>query len=289
MKEEAKVAGLVHCSGTPDFLVRLIEYPRELWQPIHTHDRGSVTLVLAGAIEEKSSGRTEFALPFSLIIKKPRLPHTDRFGPSGCTTLQINLPEEFDLGDCDLQSDAVVWHNEGGRTIGPILRLLSYMKAGVAVSSHDISFALYEALEALPSRSIDSHMPPLWVLEVKDLIDSSDPMRPLSMARLKEQVGIHPVHLTRQFKRHFGVTVREYMQYRRVRAAAGYVAESCLSLTEVAHSCGFADQAHFCRAFRSIAKLNASDYRALTRAEPSLKVANLQFAGPSDPSFLRRV
>lgn len=284
---EARVTGAVHCPELA-FQVRLIQYPGNLWQPTHTHECGSVTLVLAGAIEEESCGRTELALPFSLIIKKPALPHADRFGEMGCTTLQIKLPQEFELGDCDLRLDTVVWHNDGGGAIQPLLRLLNYSRSGVAIGSHEIGFIVYEVFEALSGRCNSAQAPPRWLGGVKDLIDISDPLRPLSMARLTAQVRIHPVHLTRQFKRHFGVTVREYMQYRRVRAAAVYVAGSCLSLTEVAHKCGFVDQAHFCRAFRSVAKLTASDYRILTNKAQFAniaKVANLQAIGPSDLSF----
>jgi AraC family transcriptional regulator len=127
---------------------------------------------------------------------------------------------------------------------------------------------------------------PPWLSGIKDLIDGSDPMHPLSLARLQKQAEIHPVHLTRQFKRHFGCTVREYMQYRRVRAAVSFVAESSLTLTEVAHRCGFADQAHFCRAFRGVAKCTARDYRKLTKLVGTLKVENVQVVNPPNPSSL---
>lgn len=281
MKRIARVIGKLDCTQVPEFRVRLIEYPGRMWQPTHTHEQGSVTLVLSGAIEEERQGTTHVAMPFSLIVKKPGVPHSDRFGPNGCKTLQISLPVDFDLSECDVEADPVIWHSDGGISIAPMLHILRCIRTGSRLSSSDVAFNIYEALEALPTASRDGAPAPPWLGRVREMIDSSDPLRPLPLAKLHELVRVHPVHLTRQFKRHFGCAIREYMQYRRIRAAASLVAEGSLSLTEVAHQCAFADQAHFCRTFRSIAKLTAGDYRRLTKSLGHLNVANVQLGTPS--------
>jgi len=255
-----------------------------MWQPTHTHEQGSVTLVLSGAIEETRQGRTRVAMPFSLIVKRPGVPHSDRFGPKGCKTLQITLPVEFDLSECDVDTDSI-WHGDGGLSIAPILEILRCIKRGLELSPSDVAFNINEALGALPATSRNTSPAPTWLARVREMIDSSDPLKPVPLSKLHKLVRIHPVHLTRQFKRQFGCTIREYMQYRRIRAAASLVAEGSLSLTEVAYQCAFADQAHFCRAFRSIAKLTARDYRRLTESQGHLNVANVQLCSPSKTSF----
>ncbi|MGA2811325.1 MAG: helix-turn-helix transcriptional regulator [Candidatus Acidiferrum sp.] len=283
-KRTARIIGELDCSELPDFRVRLIEYPKGMWQPTHTHEQGSVTLVLSGVIEEERHSRIHVAMPFSLIVKRPGMPHSDRFGPKGCKTLQISLPFEFELAECDVKTDSVIWHNDGGTSIAPMLDILRRIRMGSGLSSSDVAFCIYEALDALPATSRNSPAP-VWLGRVREMIDSADPLRPIPLARLHESVRIHPVHLTRQFKRHFGCTIREYMQYRRIRTAASLVAEGSMSLTEVAHQCAFADQAHFCRAFRSVAKLTARDYRTLTKSLGHLNVANVQLSSPSKTSF----
>jgi AraC family transcriptional regulator len=284
-KRTASITRKLDCSEVPGFGVRLIEYPKGMWQPTHTHDRGSVTLVLSGAIEEERHSRTHVAMPFSLIVKRPRVPHSDRFGPKGCKTLQISLPFEFELAQCDVETHPVIWHQDGGASIAPMLNILRCIRVGSDLSSSDVAFYIYEVLDALPNTSRDRNCAPAWLGRVREMIDSSDPRKTVSMARLHELVRIHPVHLTRQFKRHFGCTIRDYMQYRRIRAAAALVADGSLSLTEVAHQCAFADQAHFCRSFRSLAKLTARDYRTLTKSLGHLNVANVQLDSPSKTSF----
>jgi AraC family transcriptional regulator len=282
VNEHAKVTGSLECPEAPDFRVRLIEYPKDLWQSIHTHEQPSVTLVLSGAIEEQRGRGTEFALPFSLIVKAAGIPHSDRFGPMGCKTLQINLPREFDLNECEVETSRGIWHNDGGSSIRPLLGLVKCAQRSSGLSASDIAFSLYEALDAIPNKACSLRPVPNWIAKVKHLIDDSDPLRPLSMATLQRQVEIHPVHLTRQFKRQFGCTIREYMQYRRIRAAATLVAQSSMSLTEVAYRCAFADQAHFCRAFRAVVRLTARDYRKLTEAVGSLQVEKIPVSSDAD-------
>jgi len=263
--------------AAPGFCVRVIEYAARMWQPVHTHDQASVTLVLTGAIEEERKIQTDYAAPFSVIVKAPRIPHSNRFGPNGCKTLQITLPLGFDIRECGIEAQPVIWHNNGGTSIGALLRLLKCTTQASLFSESHVSLCLYEALEALPNKVQNRGVARSWLVRTKDLIDSSDPLHPFSMAQLQKCAGVHPVYLTRQFKRHFGCAVREYMQFRRIRAAASLMAESSLTLTEVAHRCEFADQAHFCRAFRNVAHLTARDYRRLTKTVRARKVANVQY------------
>jgi AraC family transcriptional regulator len=270
------VSATLDCVEASGFRVRIVEYPNNMWQPVHTHEAASVTLVLRGVIAEERNRLTEHALPFSVIVKSAGVPHSNRFGPRGCKTLQIYLPRDFDVRECDIDTRRVIWHNNGGTSIIPLLRLLKCTDAASESSASDVAHCLYETLEALPNKARTLGIAPAWLVRIKDLIDNSDPLHPWSMARLQKYAEVHPVHLTRQFRRHFGCTVREYMQYRRVRASASFVAESSLTLTEVAHRCAFADQAHFCRAFRKVTNVTARDYRRLTRSIGMLKVENVQ-------------
>jgi AraC family transcriptional regulator len=276
MSASAHTIASLDRAGLHDVEVRMIQYPSGTWQPTHTHHRPSVTLVLSGTIEEVRNHTSQIAMPLSLIVKKAGVPHADRFGPNGATTLQISLPATFDLDECGVDTRQVVWHTDGGRPIDPILKLVKCLLQRPTMSVSDVTYSLYQALGALPSRDRIGSEPPMWLLNLKTFIDASDPTQPLPMNELHEHAAIHPVHITRQFSRHFGCTVRDYMQYRRIRAAVTMITESSASLTQIAYQCAFADQAHFCRAFRSIAGLTARDYRKLTKMIDELNVENVQ-------------
>ena len=70
--KKAEIA--LDCAHAPGYALRVLEYPRDLRQPVHTHDRASVTLVLRGAIEETRGHLTDYPQPFSVISKAARIP-----------------------------------------------------------------------------------------------------------------------------------------------------------------------------------------------------------------------
>lgn len=72
---------------------------------------------------------------------------------------------------------------------------------------------------------------------------------------------MHPVHLTRTFRRFFGCTPGEYLRERRLEKAASLLAGSRLPLSEVALESGFADQSHLAKAFKRAYGVTPSEYR----------------------------
>ncbi|HXK39796.1 MAG TPA: helix-turn-helix transcriptional regulator [Candidatus Paceibacterota bacterium] len=66
------------------------------------------------------------------------------------------------------------------------------------------------------------------------------------MARLS------PCHFSRVFRESFGCSPHGYISRRRVEHAQGLMLSGDAPLSQIALDCGFADQAHFSRTFRSI-------------------------------------
>jgi len=83
------------------------------------------------------------------------------------------------------------------------------------------------------------------VLETIDAnLDGTVPLTALAM-----ECGLSVRHFARAFKESFGLPPHRYLLQRRVDAARGLLLDSKLSLTEIALTCGFADQSHFTRVF----------------------------------------
>jgi AraC-like DNA-binding protein len=74
-------------------------------------------------------------------------------------------------------------------------------------------------------------------------------------------------HFSRAFKATFGTTVLDYIHRRRVERAQQLMLVSEQSLVEIALSCGFADQAHYCRIFRTIVGLSPNAWRRQNMVE----------------------
>jgi AraC family transcriptional regulator len=105
---------------------------------------------------------------------------------------------------------------------------------------------------------------PPWLLRVKELLHD----RAIEAPRLSEiaaAVGVHPGHLSREFRRFFGVVPGEYVRQLRIDLAARKLVESDAPIAEIALATGFADQAHFARVFRRATGHSPREHRQRSR------------------------
>jgi AraC family transcriptional regulator len=91
---------------------------------------------------------------------------------------------------------------------------------------------------------------PSWLAAVRESLHDRF-AEPLRVASLAEAAGVHPVHLARAFRRHFGAAPGEYLRRVRLEWARDQVVRGTLSLARIALEAGFADQSHLTRAFRA--------------------------------------
>ena len=103
---------------------------------------------------------------------------------------------------------------------------------------------------------------PRWVGKLKEIIREQRSAK-FSLEGLSEELDIHPVYLSREFPKYFHCSFGEYIRRTRIKEAAELLTDSKLSLTEIAHQCGFADQSHFTRLFKKMHNLTPSRYRKI--------------------------
>ena len=89
---------------------------------------------------------------------------------------------------------------------------------------------------------------PPWVDRLKEIIHD-DPMQ-VTLKSLSDDLGIHPVHLSRSVPKYLDTTLGDYIRRSKLRQSFHLLIDSKHSLTEIAHLCGFADQSHFTRSFK---------------------------------------
>jgi AraC family transcriptional regulator len=88
---------------------------------------------------------------------------------------------------------------------------------------------------------------------------------PMDLAAIAAEVDIHPVHMARVFRRHFGCSPGTYLRRLRVRQACRLLTETDRPLAHVALDLGYADQSHFTRTFKRSLGVPPGEYRRLTR------------------------
>jgi AraC family transcriptional regulator len=111
-------------------------------------------------------------------------------------------------------------------------------------------------------------MPPVprWLRVAREFAEANF-LRNLSLAEIAGAAGVHRVHLAREFRRYFSVTVGEFLRHRRVEHACRLVSTTNDPLADVAIACGFSDQSHFCATFRRQVGLTPGRFREMAQSQ----------------------
>jgi AraC family transcriptional regulator len=214
--------------------------------PAHAHDDAGVSVVLDGAVVEEAHHTSVTARAGWAVVKPAGTVHANRFGPTGATLLAL-VPR---VGADDTLPACWSWIDRA-TVLQSALRLLrSPHEQGAALDAD----ALTELVASLAEER-DGRTDAAWLRRVKRTLD--DPAEtPPSVAALAADAAVHPVYLARRFRARFGVSIRQYRQIVQVRRAIQLVVGSRRPLSEIAHSCGFADHSHMCRSFQIVARVN---------------------------------
>jgi AraC family transcriptional regulator len=91
---------------------------------------------------------------------------------------------------------------------------------------------------------------PMWVEKLKELLHDEWHSN-FDLSYLSVVLGVHPVTISKWFPYYFNVTLSEYLRLIKLDKAIFMLKNTRLSLTEIAYTCGFADQGHFTRTFKA--------------------------------------
>jgi AraC family transcriptional regulator len=98
------------------------------------------------------------------------------------------------------------------------------------------------------------------ILRVRAYIDSNL-HRTIHIRDLSEVARRSPAHFSRKFKLAVGESPHAYVVRRRLERACHLMMTSAVSLSEIALSVGFSDQAHLCRLFRQAFGQSPANWR----------------------------
>jgi AraC family transcriptional regulator len=229
---------------------------------MHTHDAACVTVVMAGQFSERLLRRERVCTRGSVLAKPPLEPHDDVFGRAGSRQLIVEVPPCALAGVADGGSpwDTIVHGRAAAAEVlaWGIVREMTLADPASGLSIEGLALELLAEVWRLregPRRS-----PPGWLLQVRDLLND-EIHGSITVARVAAAVGVHPTHLARVFRAHFGETVGEYVRRLRVEWAKTQLMTTRDSLASIALQAGFTDQAHFTRWFKRLTGVTPKRYR----------------------------
>jgi AraC family transcriptional regulator len=236
--------------------------PRKL--PAHSHELPFFALLLDGHYGERYGRReTQFG-PFTIMFRPAGIPHQDEIGPRGVRFFEIELRPSWQkrLAECSATLDTASEDTAGGPLLWLGMKLFREIEFFSAPDDLTVESLLAEILSvaARTPRPESRHIPS-WLSRVLDKVKTEHSRR-LTLSELAREAGVHPVHLSRVFRRCVGEGIGDYVHRLRVRAACEQMLAPETSLAELSFNTGFADQSHFTRSFRRITGMTPAAFRS---------------------------
>jgi AraC family transcriptional regulator len=235
--------------------------------PWHHHETPTICYVLQGAFSEMWHGGSIACTSSTLKITPAGERHWNRFSQGDVRGLLIE-PDDALVGAIRPYS-AVLDERvsfQGGLVSGMARRVYDEMRRMDAAAPLAIEGLLLELVaSASRMRQHENARRPRWLEDARDRIHADLTDRP-TLTGLARSVGVHPVTLARAFRRVFGCTVGEYVRRLRIERAARQLADTDLSLAEIALIEGFSDQSHFSNLFRRHTGLSPFQFRRAIRS-----------------------
>ncbi|MGF0115025.1 AraC family transcriptional regulator [Promicromonospora sp. Marseille-Q5078] len=220
--------------------------------PAHTHDDWTVLLVDDGAVAYELDRAPHDAVPASVTLLPPHVPHDGRSAVRGRPFRKrvLYLDESWLPHDA---ADAAVAHPT--LTDRTALSTLACVHAALrspsdAMAAETGVLALREVVRAhLGAAPSAAHDTPL-ARRLRELLDDRV-TESFTVAEAARILGAHPSHLVRAFSRAYGIAPHRYVTGRRVDRARRLLLQG-RSPAEAAAEAGFHDQSHLTRHFRRV-------------------------------------
>ncbi len=231
--------------------------------PRHCHADAYLTLVLSGSYSEKYSHH-EFQWSQGALHLLPAGERHENQFLTAVRMLRVKIePSAVQrLGEEHARCLAEPREIAGPLSAWLANRVMREFKAQDDIAPLAMEGVLLEILaeSARASDEIHGSNAPGWLRRVRESLEDSYLQAP-GLAALAAIAGVHPVHLSREFHRHFQMTIGEYIRKRRIEHASELLAKSELSLAEIASVCGFSDQSHFCAHFKKQCGVTPARFR----------------------------
>ena len=232
--------------------------------PKHAHRQAFITFVIEGTFREQCGASTIVYRPGALRFLPAGEVHENEF-ESGVRCLHVSIDPAV-LDGLDRRSVVPRRPSEISGLSATWLsnRLYAEFSRGDAASGIAVEGLVLEILAEI-ARSESKPEPvviPRWLQQATEIVETRFLER-LSLTGIASEVGVHYVHLSRQFHKYNRCTIGELIRKRRIQHASHLLAHSQTPLAEIALICGFSDQSHLSFLFKRYMGLSPSKFRGM--------------------------
>ena len=247
------------------FVLREVRYAPQSVIPPHQHDTPVFVLSLSGEMTGTVEGAVESYPPLSLRSVPAGASHSNSYGKGSprCLLMEVTASRSTQLHAHTSVLDRFVQFEQSTLPAMIASRAYRELQRADSLSPLAIEGLMLELLAATGRKTgpASAKLPPAWLKQIRNRL--TDEFRsPISLEGLAREHGVHPVHVARLFRLHFGCAPSEYVRRLRIEWAAWALTRSDEPIALVAQEAGFADQSHFTREFRRATGVTPARYRA---------------------------
>jgi len=240
-------------------------YPEGLTSNWHYHENPYFTFVLSGGSVEKRNKLSVECAPGQALFYNCREPHRNmNYQP-----FSRNFNVEFDnnwLNDFGLTPSAShvssIFRTDNTDLKLLLLKVFREYKQMDSCSEITIQSIGLQLISLIRKERKPGYNLPAWSNTLREILHDCW-YRNLSLKELSGVLQIHPVTISKNFPRFFNCTLGEYIRKIKINKSLSMIKKGDQTLTEVAYSCGFADQSHFTRVFKQLTGFLPTQYKAL--------------------------
>lgn len=252
----------------PNLRLQKTAYAANSKSALHAHENARFVFVLRGAFTEEYERQKRECRSMTMIVRPPLEKHAENYHGKGIICLSVDVQpqwmERLKQYDINLEHSADF---RGANLSALIMKLSDEFAIPDDASSLAIEALLLEiSIEVSRQKknlSVEKKAP-RWLINARDFIRAEYALN-LTVSDIATAANMHPVHLSRTFRRYYGCTIAEYIRRLRVEAACLALVNSNETLAEIAASSGFSDQSHFSNVFKRLMNATPAAYRAINR------------------------
>jgi AraC family transcriptional regulator len=241
-------------------LVRETEYLSKVYEGWHTHSNAHITFILTGGNREQRKSAEFEASPGKVIFYNSGEVHRN-FNTAPCSKninveIESNFLEKYNIKEASI--GAIVQANPDAKFL--LLKIYYEMLKKDLHSGESIQM-LFLNLVTMANHLLTKEQPS-WIKIIYEQINDRWAEN-ITLDELAKAANVHPVTISKHFPKFFSCTLGEYMRKLKVEKALSMLKSTSLSLTEIAYTCGFADQSHFTHTFKQITGFLPGQYRKI--------------------------
>ena len=226
---------------------------------LHYHETSYFTFVLqGGALAKKKTDEVE-CFPGTLTFYHAGEPHQCLHQADFTKSINFEIEPQFylenELTEAVLNSS--IKQNQGVKFA--MLKIYKELLVKDEFSNSSIEMSLLSLVKS--KRALENKRPE-WTNKITELLNDKW-NEEVTLQDLSKFANVHPITVSKHFSKYFACTFGEYRRRQKIEKALQLIKTSKFSLTEIAYECGFYDQSHFTRTFKSLTGFLPKHYEKL--------------------------